>query len=63
MEGKTVIRLTVQVGGHTHVYVYPPAEAEQMIDIICNHMCTGRIPVLAGRMLGELVLMGIREKE
>jgi len=34
-----------------------------MIDIICNHMCTGRIPMLAGRMLGELVLMGIGEKE
>lgn len=57
--GRTVIRLSASIGKHTYVYSYPPEEAAGIVDIIFDDVLRCKIPMLAGRVLTEMVLGGM----
>jgi hypothetical protein len=61
--GRTVIRLRASIGKHTYVYSYPPEEAAGMVDIILDDVIRCKIPVLAGRVLTEMVLGGMADDD
>lgn len=56
--GRTVIRLSAIFNGHTYIYSYPPEEAPGIVDIIYADVLKSKIPMLAGRVLTEMVLGG-----
>jgi len=53
-----IIRLTVQIDGHTYVYQYPPDESFVMLDVLAAQTVAGRLPYLAAHVLSEFVLEG-----
>lgn len=59
--GRSVIRLSASIGKHTYIYSYPPEEAAGIVDIIFKDVLQCKIPMVAGRVLTEMVLGGMAD--
>lgn len=51
-----MIRLSCTLKGETFMYIYPPEESEQVIQMITLHVAEGRLHPTAGLLLAEMIV-------
>jgi hypothetical protein len=59
---RTVIRLACTYDGHTHVYEYPPDEAEDAAQMVALHVHEGQLHPAAGSILCRMIFSGMRDE-
>ncbi len=59
---RTVIRLACTYDGHTHVYEYPPDEAEDAAQMVALHVHEGQLHPAAGSILCRMIFAGMRDE-
>jgi hypothetical protein len=61
--GRTLIRLTCVYDGETHIYQFPPGEAQGVAEIIALHVGEGQLIPEAGSILCLMAFNEIRNHE
>ncbi len=57
-----MIRLACTYDGHTHVYEYPPDEAEDAAQMVALHVHEGQLHPAAGSILCRMIFSGMRDE-
>jgi hypothetical protein len=52
---RLLARVVASVDGHTHIYQFPPSEADRAIEVVKEHVVDGRLHPYAGIMLAKTI--------
>lgn len=50
-------RVSVKVGGHTHMYAYYDGDEAEIAWVIQKHVAIGKLPPLAGYVLRSIIFL------